>query len=105
MVTRRKGEMVKMENTGERINLAGIFFRYVDGQLFNRFAFHTVDFSDVYKRQIQYTFYRSNQNSGELILDNNDLERERGITTVSYTHLPFIFFNISLLFAMTDCHS
>ena len=27
--------------------------------------------------------FRSNQNSGELILDNNDLERERGITILS----------------------
>ena len=27
--------------------------------------------------------YRDNENSGELILDNNDLERERGITIVS----------------------
>ena len=31
--------------------------------------------------------FRENENKGELILDNNDLERERGITTVSYTHL------------------
>ena len=29
--------------------------------------------------------FRSNQNSGELILDNNDLERERGITCLLYT--------------------
>ena len=27
--------------------------------------------------------FRNNQNSGELILDNNDLERERGITILS----------------------
>ena len=27
--------------------------------------------------------FRENQNSGELILDNNDLERERGITILS----------------------
>ena len=32
--------------------------------------------------------FRENQSTGELILDNNDLERERGITIpVSYTHL------------------
>lgn len=30
--------------------------------------------------------FRSNQNSGELILDNNDLERERGITILSKTY-------------------
>ena len=29
--------------------------------------------------------FRNNQNSGELILDNNDLERERGITILSKT--------------------
>lgn len=27
--------------------------------------------------------FRKNQNAGELILDNNDLERERGITILS----------------------
>ncbi|WP_286848167.1 GTP-binding protein, partial [Sphingobacterium sp. UBA7253] len=27
--------------------------------------------------------FRENENAGELILDNNDLERERGITIVS----------------------
>ena len=27
--------------------------------------------------------FRENQNAGELILDNNDLERERGITILS----------------------
>ena len=27
--------------------------------------------------------FRDNQNAGELILDNNDLERERGITILS----------------------
>ena len=27
--------------------------------------------------------FRDNQNTGELILDNNDLERERGITILS----------------------
>jgi GTP-binding protein len=31
----------------------------------------------------QTNLFRDNQNSGELILDNNDLERERGITIVS----------------------
>ena len=30
--------------------------------------------------------FRSNQNSGELIPDNNDLERERGITILSKTY-------------------
>ena len=27
--------------------------------------------------------FRENENTGDLILDNNDLERERGITIVS----------------------
>ncbi|HQP77163.1 MAG TPA: GTP-binding protein, partial [Saprospiraceae bacterium] len=31
----------------------------------------------------QTNLFRDNQNPGELILDNNDLERERGITIVS----------------------
>ena len=31
--------------------------------------------------------FRGNQTSGELILDNNDLERERGITILSKTFL------------------
>lgn len=31
--------------------------------------------------------FRENQESGELILDNNDLERERGITILSKTFL------------------
>ncbi|HAL54831.1 MAG TPA: translational GTPase TypA, partial [Sphingobacterium sp.] len=30
--------------------------------------------------------FRENENAGELILDNNELERERGITMVS-THV------------------
>lgn len=29
--------------------------------------------------------FRDNQNTGELMLDNNDLERERGITILSKT--------------------
>ena len=39
------------------------------------------------KMILQGNVLRENAKSGELILDNNDLERERGITTVSYTHL------------------
>ena len=31
----------------------------------------------------QTSVFRENQNTGELILDNNDLERERGITIVA----------------------
>ena len=31
--------------------------------------------------------FRSNQSTGELMLDNNDLERERGITILSRTFL------------------
>ena len=31
--------------------------------------------------------YRENQEVVERVMDSNDLERERGVTTVSYTHL------------------
>ena len=31
--------------------------------------------------------FRENENTGDLILDNNDLERERGITITSKTFL------------------
>ncbi len=34
--------------------------------------------------------FRSNENTQELILDNNDLERERGITILSKMSLLFI---------------
>lgn len=33
----------------------------------------------------QTNLFRDNQETGDLILDNNDLERERGITIVSKT--------------------
>ena len=35
------------------------------------------------KMLIAGALFRENENKGELILDNNDLERERGITIVS----------------------
>ena len=31
--------------------------------------------------------FRENEKVAERVMDSNDLERERGITTVSYTHL------------------
>ena len=31
--------------------------------------------------------FRENQEVAERVMDSNDIERERGITTVSYTHL------------------
>ena len=35
----------------------------------------------------QCGIFRDNQEVSERIMDSNDLEKERGITTVSYTHL------------------
>jgi GTP-binding protein len=35
----------------------------------------------------QTNIFRENQEKGELIMDNNDLERERGITILSLIHI------------------
>ena len=36
----------------------------------------------------QTGMFRDNQQVDERLMDSGDLEKERGITTVSYTHLP-----------------
>ncbi|MBO6035159.1 MAG: GTP-binding protein, partial [Paludibacteraceae bacterium] len=56
------------------------------------------------KMLIAGALFRENENKGELILDNNDLERERGITIVS-KNVSIMYKNTKINIIDTPGHS